>query len=374
MKAQQLPGLNLLRVFASLYMVMYHVHPPFLPVPLQNFFSDGASDTSLFFILSGFLLAHLYAGKEMDGSGQRGFVWRRMARIFPANLLGLLFVLLAQAAFGNTFNDWGTLAQCLALVQAWTVGSSYALNVPAWSMSCLFFFYLLFPVVMPVLRKMTTGYLQILLLIVWISSAFVVPLLSRWPGVFGTESWIQYLHNSPLPRSLEFVLGVGLALLIARKGMLSVWWFRLAVPAVFCAMLTASGETVRIDNGLLAPISAVLILAFANPGPLVERLGRSKAIEVLASASICVFLLHMTWAQIFTAWALPHWHTGWNILTLGLYLAVVAGSAVMLDCWICQPVSRLVTRRPVRRASAGQPRSSSPQPSAVLPLAAGPST
>lgn len=363
MKAQQLPGLNILRVLASLYMVMYHVHPAFLPVPLQNFFSDGASDTSLFFILSGFLLAHLYAGKVLDGPGQRHFVWRRAVRIFPANALGLLFLLSVQLAFGNSFSDWGTLARCLALVQTWTVGSAYALNVPAWSMSCLFFFYLLFPVLLPALRKVNTGALQVLLLLVWICSAFVVPLLSRWPGVFQADSWMQYLHNSPFPRSLEFVLGMGMAVLVARRGRPSVWWFRLAVPAIFGAMLTASGETVRIDNGLLAPLSVCLLLSFANPGPLAERLGRSRAVQVLSSASICIFLLHMTWAQIFTAWALPAWHLAWNVPTLALYLGVVIGSSVLLDHWVCQPVSRLLNRRRVGRPSITRPQSVLPGPS-----------
>lgn len=361
MKALQLPGLNILRVFASLYMVLYHVHPPFLPVPMQNFFSDGASDTSLFFVLSGFLLAHLYAGTLMDDLGQRRFVWRRVVRIFPANMLGLLFLLLAQAAFGNTFKDWDTLLQCLALVQAWTVGSSYALNIPAWSMSCLFFFYLIFPVVLPVLKRLNTSSLQILLLLIWICSAFGVPLLLRWPGTFEPGIWIQYLHNSPLTRSLEFILGMGMALLVARKGLPSVWWFRLAVPVVFGAMLTASGETVRIDNGLFAPVSICLLLAFVNPGLVVERLGRSKAMTILSSASICVFLLHMTWAQIFTAWVLPHWHLTWNIATLTIYLIMVIGSSVVLDRWICQPIVRLLTQRRVL-----QPRLGRPQPAIAL--------
>lgn len=365
MKASQLPGLNILRILASFYMVMYHVHPAFLPVELQNFFSDGASDTSLFFILSGFLLAHLYSGKPMDRNGQWQFFSRRAARIFPANALGLVFLLLVQLAFGNKFADWGVLARCLALVQSWTVGSAYALNVPAWSMSCLFFCYLLFPVGLPLLKKLNTSSLQILLFVLWICSAFVVPLLSRWPGVFEIDNWVQYLHNSPLPRCLEFLLGMGIAVMVSRRGLPSVWWFRFAVPLIFAAMLTASGEIVRIDNGLLAPIAICLLLSFANPGPLAVRLGKSRIISNLSSASICIFLLHMTWAQVFTAWVFPRWHLEWNMYTLVLYLGVVVGSSVMLDRWVCLPISRLLTRRPDRSGMV------KPLPERVLPLPGG---
>ena len=139
MSATQLPGLNLLRVLASLYMVMFHLHPSFLPGPVAVFFSRGASDSSLFFILSGFLLAHLYAGKTMDDPAQKRFVWRRAARIFPANVVGLLFLLGTQALTGQVSVNWGTLTECLLLVQTWVVGNEHAMNIPAWSMSCLLF-------------------------------------------------------------------------------------------------------------------------------------------------------------------------------------------------------------------------------------------
>ncbi|WP_424949315.1 acyltransferase family protein [Deinococcus sp.] len=348
MKATELPGLNVLRVFAALYMVMFHLHPSFLPEPVAVFFSRGTSDTSLFFLLSGFLLAHLYAGRRMDEAGQRRFVWRRVARIFPANLIGLVFLLVAQSLLGHGGADWKTLTECLFLVQTWVVGSEHALNIPAWSMSCLLFFYLIFPVVLPRLERLKSETLQVAMLALWILSAVVLPELARWPGGLDPSAWVQHLHTSPLLRSTEFMLGMGMAVLVSRRAAPPVWWFGLVVPLTLGLLFFAPGETMAINNGLFAPLTVSLLLAFVNPGPLVARLGASRPMRSLASASICIFLLHMTWIQVFNSWLLPKLNLEWNIGTLALFIAVLLGSAVAVDGWVCQPVSRLLTGRAVR--------------------------
>ena len=347
MRTIQLPGLNLLRVLASLYMVMFHLHPSFLPGPVAVFFSRGASDTSLFFILSGFLLAHLYSGKKMDDPAQKRFVWRRAARIFPANVVGLLFLLGVQALLGNTAVNWNTLSECLLLVQTWVVGNEHALNIPAWSMSCLLFFYLIFPIVLPRLERLKTEVLQATLLGLWVVGAVLLPELARWPGGLDPSDWVQHLHTSPLLRSAEFVLGMGVAVLVARRGRPPVWWFWCAVPVILGLLLLAPGETTPVNNGLFAPFTVTLLLAFVNPGPLLDRLGNSGPVRTLASASICIFLLHMTWINLFNSWVIPHWHLEWNLWTLGLFLTLVLTSSVLVDRFICQPLSRLLTRRPV---------------------------
>ena len=360
MSAIQLPGLNLLRVLASLYMVMFHLHPSFLPGPVAVFFSRGSSDTSLFFILSGFLLAHLYAGKTMDDPAQKRFVWRRAARIFPANVVGLLFLLGTQALTGHVSVNWGTLTECLLLVQTWVVGDAHIMNIPAWSMSCLLFFYLIFPVVLPRLERLKTTTLQVVLLGLWVLGAVALPELARWSWGFDPSDWTQHLHTSPLLRSAEFVLGMGVAVLVARRGKPPVWWFRLAVPLILALMVFAPGETMAVNNGLFAPITVMLLLTFVNPGPLLERLGNSGPVRTLASACICIFLLHMTWIMFFNSWVMPRLHLEWNLWTLGLYLTLVLASAVLVDRCVCQPLSRMLTRPPLPQRPVRPP-----QPSAV---------
>lgn len=344
MKAAELSGLNVLRVLASLYMVMFHLHPAFLAGPVGVFFSRGASGTSLFFILSGFLLAYLYAGRIFGDQAQKKFVSQRWARLLPANVAGLGFLLIAQGLLGHSSVDWSVLAQCLLLVQTWDVGNERAMNVPAWSMSCILFFYLIFPVLLPRIERLKTVQLQLLMLGLWLLSAVGFPELARWPGIFEASSWTGHLHTSPLLRASEFILGMGLAILVRRNGLPSVWWFRLSVPAISAVLFFAPGETMSINNGLFAPLTACLLVGFLRPGPTLSRLGQHPLLRAVSNSSICIFLLHMTWIEIFNAWLLPRLHMDWNLGLVATLLTAVVLSALVVDRWLCLPVTRWLVR------------------------------
>jgi peptidoglycan/LPS O-acetylase OafA/YrhL len=340
MKAAELPGLNILRVLASLYMVMYHLHPAFLPQPVQNFFSNGSSATSLFFILSGFLLTHLYLHQSMDHKNQLRFVYRRLARIIPANFIGLLFLIGIHQTLGHHISNWPTLIRCLLLVQAWTVGESYAMNVPAWSMSCLVFFYLIFPVLLPQIKRVGISKLQTILLLTWLVSTFGIQFLIQYPGAFDSAQWVQYLHNSPLPRSGEFILGIGTAALIHKKGLLPAWLPNSVVGLVLVSMLFLPNYGMPVDNGLFAPIIIMIVLAFTRPTPFLKHIGNLKVVKLMSSASICVYLLHMTFIQYFNYIVLPYWHLEWNAGLMVLFLANLVGAAVIVDHVLCRPATR----------------------------------
>ena len=343
MKAAELPGLNVLRVLASLYMVMFHLHPAFLAGPIQNFFSNGSSDTSLFFILSGFLLSHLYLHQPMEHQTQLRFVYRRLARIIPANLSGLLFLIGVHLALGHHIRDWSTLIKCMLLIQAWTVGESYAMNIPAWSMSCLMFFYLIFPVLLLRIKRVNSSKLQIMLLLTWLVSAFGIHVLIRYPGTFDSAQWAQYLHNSPLPRSGEFILGMGTAVLVHKKGLFSVWILNMSTGLIFISMFFLQGYDTN-NNGLFAPVIIMIILTFSAPDKFLTRIGNSIVVKAISSASICIYLLHMTFIQYFNFVVLPHWHLEWNAGLVILFLVIIVLSALVVDRWLCLPVTRWLVR------------------------------
>ena len=344
MKAAELPGLNLLRLLASLYMVMYHLSPwlgfDVLPAALTR----GSSGTSLFFLLSGFLLAHLYAGKKMGDQQQRQFVWRRIARILPTNLIGIAFLLWCRNLQGQLNFEWNKLVECGLLLQSWVVGDSHIMNAPAWSMSCLLFFYLIFPVVLPILSKTSSSLLVLLLAIFWLFGSFGALKLAQYPGAFDLDEWTLYLHNSPLTRSLEFISGMALAVLVKRHGLPPVRCIWVALPVVMSVMVFAPVETLAVNNGLFLPLSICLLLAFANPGQVLTNLGRQRGVKAAANASILIFLLHAVWIELFNTWVLPRLNSDWNLgLAAGLLL-VVTLSALLADRCVCRPVTRWLIR------------------------------
>lgn len=342
-RARPLAGLDLLRIAAASYIVLFHVCAGFNNPLVATFFSRGPAATSLFFSLSGFLLTHLYLGQVFDDAAQKRFVWRRVARILPANLLGLGCILGWQAGYGMT-TDFRTVLEAAVLVQTWKVGESHLLNTPAWSISCLLFFYLTFVALLPRLRAMRPAGLVALGLALWSLDLWLPQWLAGHPGSFDPASWAQYLHNNPLARLPGFVFGIIAALLLRRVERLPRWYAPAILGLVGAVMVLAPQETSPVNNEVFAPLTLALLIAFARPGQTVARLAGRPLVRRLASASLCVFLMHIFHIRVFSSKLLPHLGGQWSLPVVLLLLAVSWGSALLADRYLCRPVTRWLIR------------------------------
>lgn len=142
-----------LRGIAALWVLGYHT----ALVPA------GYLGVDLFFVLSGFVIAYNYAdaGLHADGARYRDFLWRRLARIYPAYLAALLLTLACVALVAQ----WGvSLRRSVAftaegfwasvfLVQAWTLPVPRVWNVAGWSVSAEWAAYLAFPLIAARVRR-----------------------------------------------------------------------------------------------------------------------------------------------------------------------------------------------------------------------------
>src|SRR5690348_79706 len=139
-----LPSLTPLRGIAALYVVLFHLTRAGADPSVPGFFLRGYLGVDLFFILSGFVLAHVYAREFLaDRSGRAigAFLWTRVARLYPVHIfvLGVLVI-------GHAARDMPTLTllgNFLLILVPWPVEP---LNSMAWSLSAEWYAYLLFPV------------------------------------------------------------------------------------------------------------------------------------------------------------------------------------------------------------------------------------
>lgn len=110
----------------------------------------GYVGVSLFFILSGFVLAWSYN----KNAGAKNFYLRRFARVYPLHLFFYCVALLGLLLFGvsNSAGDLNPLSALLNLVllQAWVPSWEviFSNNAVSWSLSCEAFFYLMTPFVL----------------------------------------------------------------------------------------------------------------------------------------------------------------------------------------------------------------------------------
>ena len=152
-----LKALTSLRYLAALWVVVFHFRPYAgveavgVPVLYQGYLA-----VDFFFVLSGFVLAHVYRSSIQSGKySHRTFVIKRLARVYPMHAvtlaffaaLGLIAPVIGLHLDGAEKFDMSQLLPQVLLVHAW-VGSGETFNYPSWSISAEFLAYLSFPIIM----------------------------------------------------------------------------------------------------------------------------------------------------------------------------------------------------------------------------------
>ncbi|HEY3889438.1 MAG TPA: acyltransferase [Caulobacteraceae bacterium] len=114
----------------------------------------GYLGAALFFVMAGFLAAHVLATQQAQGRFRYGpFLWTRLIRTYPLHLvmIGVMALLmvaarLTGASLPAAVFDWRGLAANLALVQAWGSVPTVSWNFPSWLISAEWFGYIALPV------------------------------------------------------------------------------------------------------------------------------------------------------------------------------------------------------------------------------------
>lgn len=149
MAAREIRAMTGVRGIAAVFVMIYHFENDKIPPggPLVTFLNHGYLSVDLFFVLSGFVMAHVYGPSFHTGAFRFGeFLWHRIARIYPLyvivtlGFLGLAFVKSSRIEFGPD-----VLLSNLVMLQS--LGNWPSIDPPAWSVSTEVVVYLLFPVI-----------------------------------------------------------------------------------------------------------------------------------------------------------------------------------------------------------------------------------
>ena len=159
-----------IRALAALWVLLFHLQGkintalPQLYGLFKPVILNGYLGVDLFFILSGFIISYNYADRfsHFTLSKYWDFLWMRLARLWPVHFVILaLYAALLLRAFHSGISpqhpelySLGRLIQNFCLIQAWSIPIHESWNVPAWSISCEWAAYLLFPAI--ILSKAVT--------------------------------------------------------------------------------------------------------------------------------------------------------------------------------------------------------------------------
>lgn len=321
----RLTRLDALRGLAAMGVAAYHMaswphlHPALI-WPFQWLMGWGWTLVDLFFVLSGYVFAHVYgAPGALNRPGAIGNFWvARVARLWPLHLVTLaLFVLFAWGG-DNTMR---TLPWHVLMLQGFDPNAALAFNAVSWSVSIELACYAVFSLSARGGDRMLTIITVLTVLVCAALLAAMGHLQGPWTGGF-------------LPRGgLGFFLG---QLLWRGRGVLfRVPWplFVLTASAGFWFNDTAIGALLPLT--LLSWSSAVVL---ALRLPLLDR----GAFQWLGERSFGLYMVHMPVLQAVDTFWPPH---GLNATGLGLTQSLI----VLLSLLAAEAAYRLV-EVPARRA------------------------
>ncbi|CAL4860808.1 O-acetyltransferase OatA [Microbacterium sp. MM2322] len=360
----RLSGLDGLRAVAVLLVVVYHLFPV-LPA--------GFLGVDVFFVISGFLITTLLV-REHDERGRIGLMdfWRRRARrLLPA--IGVMVLVCASLAWmvgGDVLVGLGgQLAGAATFAYNWVAvaagssyfgGGSFDSSTPEllrnlWSLAVEEQFYLLWPLLLPLVLMLKRGRVPVAIALA-AASALAAVVLS------GDDATRVYYGTD----THAFGLLMGVALAFARPSErargVPAGVGALAIVAIATLAFVTPGRGAETFPGLLLAASALTVVAIAaavRPGSRLGRVLDVAPLRWVGERSFGIYLWHwplVVLLTVATTRSSPDVAVPVEVALATLVLTVVA--AEVSYRFIEQPVRRLGFRaalRGVGRAFRGGP-------------------
>ncbi len=146
--------LEALRGFAAFYVLLHHLSSSYLGLKhsIWGFpFRFGQEGVLIFFLLSGFVICYSHGSRQADARGFRTYLIKRGRRIYPIFVISLLVAYAIQCIGARNFvpMDFRSLIGNLFMLQDHPDKPGvfllpYKDNMPLWSLSYEWWFYMLF--------------------------------------------------------------------------------------------------------------------------------------------------------------------------------------------------------------------------------------
>ncbi|OIJ94571.1 acyltransferase family protein [Streptomyces colonosanans] len=314
-------------------------------------FGSGANGVSFFFVLSGFVLA--WSARPRDRA--LAFWRRRFARIFPVHLVTAAIALLMACTLAHQAKP--TPSQTLAnvlLVHSWWHPWWQTLNPVSWSLACEAFFYVAFPLLALLLRRLGARGSATLA-----GASVLTVLVLAWVDA---HHWLGETMNAlPVARLPEFVLGAT----VARLVLLDRWRgpgleasLALAVVGYFLVPQVTAGYPATICT----IIGFALLVAAAAIADLhgLPSLWRRRRLVRLGELSFAFYMVHLLVLQAAThlLGTSPRFGVLMGLTTTAVTFTVSLGLSWVLYEAVERPARRLLLRS--RRGSSTQPKTAPP--------------
>ena len=337
---QHNPALDGLRALSVLAVVFFHCNVPGA--------GGGFAGLDMFFVISGYLITSMLAGEYRHGGGIEvgRFYARRALRLYPTLLLMLAAYIGLAPLVWPTENRW--MMASLSAFYVMDYAMAFTTTLPptvahTWSLGVEEKFYLLWPLLLPVLLRTRRP-------VAWLLAAFIV--LTTW-RCFVAFNWRwQQAYFSFDTRMTGILLGAIAALARPRMSGLSLavacaaLAFAVALPFMPSLPFHRNTEAVTLSI-TLAELCAFVLVCHAAQRPTGGFIA-SRPMVYIGRLSYGIFIWHFPLAFTLRTLEMPTW------ITLACAIGFAFPMAALCLHLVDMPIKRWRERTwtPARQGSA----------------------
>jgi len=349
---KHIKSLTSLRGIAALVVVIHHFSYYTLPKTgsslsaYSNFFNHGYLWVDFFFILSGFIMTHVYMEdfySKVSLNNYRSYLFSRFARIYPLHIfiislfIGLEFLkifLLNTSAFTGKFNLTALFAN-IFLLQAFDLKCPPLLwcntywNEPAWSVSVEFVIYCIFPFLLFfLLRNRAKNDLMIYTCTLFSILLLITFTRGNLDNIIGIPSIARC--------GLECILGI-ITYKVYRRGNYKKYFNLnlLAIIAITWIILIMHyywHHLRSLHDWLILPAFSLLILAVSvNNKGIISKFLNSRLMLYLGTISYSIYMVHWFFQELLKLFWVYNFHDVFGksfteheaLTSLGVFIMIV---------------------------------------------------
>jgi peptidoglycan/LPS O-acetylase OafA/YrhL len=315
-----LNNLTPLRGVAALLTVFFHFDlmlgnggGGLIPTDLSFCFKRMYLMVDFFFILSGFIMCHVYGQlflESLSWQNFKTFIKARLARIYPLHLLTLLFCIalfslsakmgIPQMSVLEAENNTFSIVTNLFLAQAFNLHEWFSWNHPAWSISVEWAAYLIFPILVVPFMKMSD----------WLKIGLILTCFLGYVGIaFHIEPIVTISSALPFPKgnptydtiNVAFQYGVlrclcgfilGMMMYEAYRAEWLKTWLSNSYTMLVLALLSFTAMHFNLPDYVSIIPFGFIILSGAYGSEGINRIFETTVLQRLGDWSFSIYMIH----------------------------------------------------------------------------------
>ena len=309
-----LSNLTPLRGIAALLVGVYHFEfsvARFISPSQSLFFERCYLMVDLFFVMSGFIMLHVY-GKSFYNSiskiNLRKFFIARFARVYPLHFFALsaliVFAIKLFPTYPNEIYNPSAIVTNYLLLQSYNIHKTATWNIPSWSISAECLAYLFFPFLALLInkkKKIAIGVVCIFILLSYVSIIWFLPRKNIFSPEIPVPHNLDATYDYGFLRGLAgFSLGMMVYLLYQMDAVRN--FFKKDVIALLACIFLSLLMHFSTNDGWCIFLFAAIVLSFACNENSFHKICNNRIAQYLGNISYSVYLMQIFLLIFFSKW------------------------------------------------------------------------